>query len=73
MNFITENEIEQIALAILNEDLGYTVLYGPDINGSSVVSVDGGLERDYNEVVLKQRLKNDLKNKRSILVFTKKT
>jgi hypothetical protein len=29
--FITENEIEQIALDILNEDLGYTVLYGPDI------------------------------------------
>ena len=24
--FITENEIEQIALDILNEDLGYTVL-----------------------------------------------
>lgn len=26
-NFITETEIEQIALDILNEDLGYTVLY----------------------------------------------
>ena len=27
-NFITETEIEQIALDILNEDLGYTMLYG---------------------------------------------
>ena len=50
--FITENEIEQIALDILNEDLGYTVFYGPDI-------VEGDTkERDYNEVVLQQRLKN---------------
>jgi type I restriction enzyme R subunit len=50
--FITENEIEQIALDILNEDLGYTVLYGPDI-------AEGDLkERDYNGVVLEQRLKN---------------
>lgn len=49
--FITENEIEQIGLDILNEDLGYTVLYGPDIaEGDSK-------ERDYNEVVLQQRLK----------------
>jgi type I restriction enzyme R subunit len=58
--FITENEIEQIALDILNEDLGYTVLYGPDITGSSPFggSGDGGIERDYNEVVLQQRLKN---------------
>lgn len=51
-NYITENEIEQIALDILNEDLGYTVLYGPDIaEGDSK-------ERDYNEVVLQQRLRN---------------
>jgi type I restriction enzyme, R subunit len=49
-NFITENEIEQIALDILSEDLGYTILYGPDIaEGDSK-------ERDYNEVVLQQRL-----------------
>jgi len=27
---ITESEIEQIALDILNEELGYTVLYGFD-------------------------------------------
>jgi len=50
--FITENEIEQIALGILNEDLGYTVLYGPDI------AEGDAKERDYNEVVLQQRLKN---------------
>lgn len=50
--FITENEIEQIALDILNEDLGYTVLYGPDLaEGESK-------EREYTEVVLQQRLKN---------------
>lgn len=49
--FITENEIEQIALDILNEDLGYTVLYGPDIAEGE------NKERDYNEVVLQQRLR----------------
>lgn len=50
--YITENEIEQIALDILNEDLGYTVLYGPDLaEGES-------REREYTEVVLQQRLKN---------------
>jgi len=48
--YITENEIEQIALDILNEDLGYTVLYGPDI-------AEGiNKERDYSEVVLQKRL-----------------
>jgi type I restriction enzyme R subunit len=50
--FITENEIERIALDILNEDLGYTVLYGPDITEGE------GKERGYNDVVLEQRLKN---------------
>jgi type I restriction enzyme, R subunit len=50
-NFITESEIEQIALDILSNDLGYTVLYGPDI-------AEGvRKERDYTEVVLQQRLK----------------
>lgn len=49
--YITENEIEQIALDILNEDLGYKVLYGPDLaEGESK-------EREYTEVVLQQRLK----------------
>jgi len=50
--YITENEIEQIALDILNEDLGYTVFYGPYLaEGESK-------EREYSEVVLHQRLKN---------------
>ena len=48
--YITESEIEQIALAILNEDLGYKVLYGPDISD--------GKERIHTEVVLQQRLRN---------------
>ena len=50
--FITENEIEQIALQILNEDLGYAVLYGPDI------AEGDNKEREYTDVILQQRLKN---------------
>ncbi len=50
-NFITESEIEQIALDILSSDLGYTVLYGPDI------AEGDKKERDYTEVVLQHRLK----------------
>ena len=50
-NFITESEIEQIALDILSSDLGYTVLYGPDI------AEGDRKERDYTEVVLQQRLR----------------
>ncbi|MCF8428270.1 MAG: hypothetical protein K9H61_06130 [Bacteroidia bacterium] len=50
-NFNTESEIEQIALDILSEDLGYTVLYGPDI------AEGDKKERDCAEVVLQQRLK----------------
>jgi type I restriction enzyme R subunit len=49
--FITESEIEQIALDILSDDLGYMVLYGPDI------AEGDRKERDYTEVVLQQRLK----------------
>lgn len=49
--FITENEIEEIALDILSDDLGYKVLYGPDI-------ADGEeKEREYSEVVLTRLLK----------------
>jgi type I restriction enzyme R subunit len=51
-NFITESEIEQIALDILSDDLGYKVLYGPDI------AEGDKKERDYNEVVLHKRLRN---------------
>ena len=53
-NFITESEIEQIALDILSDDLGYTVLYGPDI------AEGDRKERDYTEVVLQQCLQNNL-------------
>lgn len=50
--FITENEIEQIALEILNDNLRYKVLYCPDI----AEGIDK--ERAYNEVVLHKRLHN---------------
>jgi type I restriction enzyme, R subunit len=43
--FITENDIEQIALSILQDDLNYTLFYGPD------------LTRSYKEVVLNERLR----------------
>jgi len=46
MKHITESEIEQIALDILNEELGYTVLYGPDL-------ADGThKEREFGDVVI---------------------
>jgi type I restriction enzyme, R subunit len=46
MKHITESEIEQIALDILNEELGYTVLYGPDL-------ADGAhKEREFGDVAL---------------------
>lgn len=49
-NLITEDEIEQIALDILSNDLGYESLYGPDI-------VDGHHpERTHAEVILARRL-----------------
>lgn len=49
-HLITESEIEQIALEILGNDLGYSVLYVPDI------AEGHKKEREYSEVVLKQRL-----------------
>ena len=47
---ISESDIETFTLEILSQ-LGYTVLYGPDIS-------EGGEneERKYDEVVLKYRL-----------------
>ncbi len=49
---ITENEIEEVALEYF-ERIGYTVIYAPDI------SPDGGCpERQYNEVVLINRLRS---------------
>ena len=52
---ITESEVEEATLDILKE-LGWTVVYGPDIS-------EGGVneERKYNEVVLVQRLRDALK------------
>lgn len=50
MNLVTEDEIEQIALDILSNDLGYQTLFGPDI-----VECDTP-ERTYAEVVLTNRL-----------------
>ena len=45
---IIESEIEQIALDILNEKLGYEVLYGPD-------PADGAhKEREFGNAVKKQ-------------------
>jgi type I restriction enzyme, R subunit len=49
-NLITEDEIEQIALDILSNDLGYETLFGPDI-----VECDTP-ERTHSEVVLTNRL-----------------
>lgn len=49
-NLVTEDEIEQMALEILTDDLGYEKLFGPDI-----VECDTP-ERTYAEVVLPRRL-----------------
>ena len=46
-----ESEIEKIALELLHEENGYTVLYGPDL-------VEGKKpERVYSEVILQERLR----------------
>lgn len=45
-----ESEIEQVALAILREENGYTTLYGPEI------SEGDNKEREYTEVALSGRL-----------------
>lgn len=51
---MTESEVEEAALDILKE-LGYAILYGPDISEGGVNEV-----RKYNEVVLVQRLRDAL-------------
>ena len=53
---ITESEVENATLDLL-KDLGYSILSGPEIS-------EGGLfaERNYNEVVLVDRLRNALVN-----------
>ncbi|MGO8805534.1 MAG: type I restriction endonuclease subunit R [Candidatus Bathyarchaeia archaeon] len=52
---ITESEVEAFCLKMLG-DLGYSVLYGPDISEAGVAE-----ERKYNEVVLVGRLKDALR------------
>jgi len=51
---ITEDDIEEVALQILKEDLGYEYLYGPDI------SPDGKTpqRKSYQDVVLVEKLKD---------------
>lgn len=52
---MTESEVEEMCLDMLR-DLGYGVVYGPDIS-------EGGLapERKYGEIVLVGRLREALK------------
>jgi len=51
-NFLTESQIEQIALETFRDELNYTLLNGADL------SPEGKLfERQYSEVVLSKRLK----------------
>ncbi|MDD5778606.1 MAG: type I restriction endonuclease subunit R, partial [Candidatus Thermoplasmatota archaeon] len=54
MTFLSEHDVEQMALSILGE-LGWHITYGPDIS-------EGGThpERAYDEVVLKDRLRRFL-------------
>ncbi len=50
-NTFYESDIEHIALEILKDEQGYTVLHGPDISESI------HKEREYTEVVLPERLR----------------
>ena len=47
-----ESEIEQIALDVLRDDNGYTILYGPDLAEGHTK------EREYSEVILQARLRH---------------
>ena len=47
-----ESEIEQIAINILRDENGYTVLFGPDISEGELK------ERAYAEVTLQNRLRD---------------
>src|ERR1043165_7252255 len=53
-NIITESEIEQIALDILRDDLGYEICFGPDIAEGDAA------ERTHSEVILKGRLQESI-------------
>ncbi len=50
-NTLYESEIEQIALELLRDENGYTVLYGPDL------AEGAHPERTYSEVILANRLR----------------
>ena len=50
MNFLTEDEIEQLTLEILRDDLGYETLFGPHIAEGDAP------ERTHADVVLHRRL-----------------
>jgi type I restriction enzyme R subunit len=52
---ITESEVEDVCLGMLR-DLGYTVVYGPDVSEGGVAE-----ERKYGEVVLVGRLRDALR------------
>lgn len=56
MHTITENEIEHICLDYL-QDLGYNYIYGPDISPDGMFA-----ERQYNEVILINLLKEAINN-----------
>ena len=53
-SIITEENIEEVTLQILKEDLGYDLIYGPDI------SPDGKTpqRKSYQEIVLVEKLKD---------------
>jgi len=53
---MTESEVEEACLEILRDDLGYDIVYGPDVS-------EGGPseERKYTEVVLVSRLRSALR------------
>jgi type I restriction enzyme R subunit len=52
-NFLTENQIEQIALDIFRDEL----IYNETINGAELSPEGSQFEREYSEVVLPKRLK----------------
>ncbi len=62
MTILSESEIEQIALDLLRDENGYTILYGPDITGTgdrpvAPTSPVAPTERTPGEVILAARLR----------------
>jgi len=56
-NIITEQEIEEVTLEYL-KDLGYKIIYGPDIDPNS----ENPERESFDQVILKNRLKQALTN-----------